>query len=90
MDKQELEITAELAELALSDVEIAQFSQAVQQILDYFMIMDKIEGEENFSPMDNSNNSLREDRTEQSSMADSILEQAPEREDRFIVIPNVL
>jgi aspartyl-tRNA(Asn)/glutamyl-tRNA(Gln) amidotransferase subunit C len=92
MDKKELEITAELAHIELSEGEIDRFSQAVAQMIEYFALMDELEldtqSTEHHIP--NSKNALREDRSEESSLADDILEQSPDLEDRFISIPNVL
>lgn len=92
MDKTELELTAELAHIELSDDEKAVFSDAVSQMIEYFALMDEIEvGFENSEHHIPGNaNAVRPDKALPSQYADDILEQAPDLEDRFIAIPNVL
>ncbi len=92
MDRKELEITAELAHIELSDAEIETFSRAVSQMVEYFAVMDelKLEGESASHHIPGGGNALRKDRSGDSPYADDILEQAPDLEDRFIAIPNVL
>ncbi|AHC16828.1 Asp-tRNA(Asn)/Glu-tRNA(Gln) amidotransferase subunit GatC [Salinispira pacifica] len=92
MDTKELDITAELAHIELSEEEKAGFAQAVSQLVEYFEIMDKLELKEgdveHHIPL--KTNALRSDNASESSLSDDILEQAPDLEDRFIAIPNVL
>lgn len=90
MDRRELEITAELANIELSDAEIEKFSSAVEQMIEYFEIMAEVDLSGLVSEHRHGQNSLRSDRAADSAMSDEILGQAPELEDRFIVIPNVL
>jgi aspartyl-tRNA(Asn)/glutamyl-tRNA(Gln) amidotransferase subunit C len=93
MDVRELEITANLALLDLTPAELSRLEQEVAQLLEYFSVMNGID----VSSLDPTThamqrgNRLREDRPrEETSMSDDILEQAPDLEDRFIAIPNVL
>ncbi len=97
MDRSELDITAELALLDLSDDERADLERGVAQLLEYFSTMDSIDVSalEPTTHALQEGNRLRADlpRDESASgteLADDILEQAPDLEDRFIAIPNVL
>ena len=93
MDSSELDITARLALLELSDTERAQFEHEVGQLLEYFSLMDGIDvsGLEPTTHALGQGNRLRADvPADGASLADSILEQAPDLEDRFVAIPNVL
>lgn len=88
MDKRELEITAELAHIELSDSEIGKFAGAVEQMIEYFDMMIDVSDE---LPADRPRKAvIRKDSAVYLRMSDEILDQAPELEDRFIVIPNVL
>lgn len=97
MDRSELDITAELALLDLSDDERAGLERGVAQLLEYFSVMDAIDVSD-LEPTTHAlqeGNRLRADRPRDESgteadVADEILEQAPDLEDRFIAIPNVL
>jgi aspartyl-tRNA(Asn)/glutamyl-tRNA(Gln) amidotransferase subunit C len=93
MDSSELDITARLALLELSDEERAQFEHEVGQLLEYFALMDSVDvsGLEPTTHALRQGNRLRADVLSDSpAVADDILEQAPDLEDRFIAIPNVL
>ncbi|HKJ86115.1 MAG TPA: Asp-tRNA(Asn)/Glu-tRNA(Gln) amidotransferase subunit GatC [Spirochaetia bacterium] len=97
MDRSELDITAELALMDLTDDERGQLETAVAQLLEYFSVMDGIDVS-GLAPTTHAlqeGNRLRSDvlRTDgeaAQALADDILEQAPDLEDRFIAIPNVL
>jgi aspartyl-tRNA(Asn)/glutamyl-tRNA(Gln) amidotransferase subunit C len=91
MKRQELDVTAHLARLQLSEAEIERFESAVAQMLEYFSKMREFETE-GLSPTAQmtSDNRTREDVAATSLETDSLLSNAPELEDRFIVIPNVL
>lgn len=97
MDRSELDITAELALMDLSDDERGQLETAVAQLLEYFSVMDGIDvsGLEPTTHALQEGNRLRPDTLPTDgeapqALADDILEQAPDLEDRFIAIPNVL
>lgn len=101
MDIQELEVTAELAQLALEDEEKERASASLDQMLSYFETMSQfdvsglaptthaLQKENRIRPDDpaysNSNNPAA-----RNPNPDDLLESAPELEDRFIAIPNVL
>ncbi len=91
MERAELEITAHLARLELSPEEFDRFESAVEQLLQYFSVMQEVDVSE-LPPTAQMalENRLRDDRVVPDGAADSILANAPELEDRFIVIPNVL
>lgn len=96
MDTRELYTTASLAKLSLSEGEAEVLSQQVSHMLDYFTRMNEIDvdGLEPTTHTFSKVNRLRKDSEVHgerlSTMADSLLDNAPELEDRFIVIPNVL
>jgi aspartyl-tRNA(Asn)/glutamyl-tRNA(Gln) amidotransferase subunit C len=94
MDRDELTITAQLARLELSPEETAEFQKAVIQMLDYFSKMREVDVE-GLPPTAQmvKDNRVRPDAAAQGRPAaevDRLLDNAPELEDRFIVIPNVL
>jgi aspartyl-tRNA(Asn)/glutamyl-tRNA(Gln) amidotransferase subunit C len=92
MDKKELYTTANMARLTLSEAEVEKLSIAVSEMLDYFAIMQNIDTEK-LEPTTHallSKNRLREDENKKYAETDLLLKNAPELEDNFIVIPNVL
>lgn len=94
MDRDELTITAQLARLELSPEEEAGFRQAVFQMLDYFSQMREVDVQ-GLPPTAQmvKDNRVRPDvpaGERPGAEVGRLLENAPELEDRFIVIPNVL
>ena len=93
MDKNELYITAQMARLKLSETETHELEKAVSQMLEYFEKMKEVDVKE-LEPTTHAllkDNRLRKDGlTDNKSDPEDILKNAPELEDRFIVIPNVL
>jgi aspartyl/glutamyl-tRNA(Asn/Gln) amidotransferase C subunit len=90
MDVSELKITAELANLDLSEADLASLGTEVEKILDYFSRM--MEADLDKLPVKKTGpaaNRLRPD-VRRPGNADALLENSPELEGRFIVIPNVL
>ncbi len=92
MDIRELEITAELAQIALTPAELERLGREVTQMVAYFEQMKEVDtdGLEPTTHAFVKANRVRPDAVTPSSLADAALERAPELEDRFIVIPNVL
>ena len=92
MDIQELETTAALAQIELKEGDLARLGTAVSQMLAYFEKMNAVDtnGLEPTTHALVKNNRVRADVVVSSGLADALVERAPEREDRFIVIPNVL
>jgi len=92
MDQKELYVTASLAQLELSEGEAKVLNAAVEEMLEYFSRMKEIDVD-HLEPTTHpllKTNRTRTDLVVESSLADRLLENAPETEDRFIVIPNVL
>ena len=91
MDAKELNETANLALIDLSEEETQKLGAAVSDMLEYFARMSEIDVD-NLEPTTHA--LLKQNRTRVDSSfpqdADTLLENAPELEDRFIVIPNVL
>jgi aspartyl-tRNA(Asn)/glutamyl-tRNA(Gln) amidotransferase subunit C len=92
MDTEELYATARMARLTLRPEEVERLRGAVEQVLSYFSNMKEIDVA-GLAPTTHAllrENRLREDREDGRDLADLLLANAPEREERFIVIPNVL
>ena len=92
MDESELKITASLAFLEPDQEEYVSLRNAVEKMLDYFSKMAEVDIA-NLPPTFHSipgKNRTRNDSGGASANHDALLENAPELEDRFIVIPNVL
>jgi aspartyl-tRNA(Asn)/glutamyl-tRNA(Gln) amidotransferase subunit C len=91
MEREELDITTQLARLELSDEETKRFEQAVFQMLKYFSKMREfdVKGLPPTAQMTQTNRT-RKDTAIVNTDTEAILGNAPELEDRFIVIPNVL
>ena len=92
MDASELEVTAHMARLALSTEEQQKLRTAVEQMLAHFSHMREIDVG-GLAPTTHAllrENRLREDVESHPVPTEALLENAPEREERFIVIPNVL
>jgi aspartyl-tRNA(Asn)/glutamyl-tRNA(Gln) amidotransferase subunit C len=92
MEAGELSATARMARLTLSPEEADQLRAAVERMLAYFAHMKEIDVE-GLAPTTHAllrENRLREDVEAGCRDADTLVGNAPEREDRFIAIPNVL
>ncbi len=92
MQKEELFVTASLARLELDESEAEKLGLAVSQMIEYFSLMDKIDVD-NLPPTTHAavkKNRTRGDIPADISIADKMVENAPEKEGRFITIPNVL
>jgi aspartyl-tRNA(Asn)/glutamyl-tRNA(Gln) amidotransferase subunit C len=95
---EELETTADLALLQLSEADRARLEAGVRTLLEHFAVMSSIDVSDlpattHALADENRVRSDRErvvDATLQSPDPDSLLEQAPDLEDRFFAIPNVL
>lgn len=92
MDTGELETTAALAQIDLGEGDLARLGTAVSQMLAYFETMNALdtEGLEATTHALVKGNRVRPDTPAASALADDLIDRAPEREDRFFVIPNVL
>jgi aspartyl-tRNA(Asn)/glutamyl-tRNA(Gln) amidotransferase subunit C len=92
MDARELLETARMARLTLSEKELQTLGKAVEQMLAYFSHMREVDVD-GLAPTTHAllrENRLREDAEDGPNLSDVLLKNAPEREERFVVIPNVL
>jgi len=91
MDREELHVTAQLARLELSREEADRLEKAVLQMLEYFAKMKELDvsGLQPTTQL-SQDNRLREDAAQAPQDTLPLLKNAPELEDRLIVIPNVL
>ena len=99
MDVNELKTTASLARLSMGDQELEKLAVMVDQMLDYFSRMMEIDVD-HLPPTTHAlqkENVVRADSPDfpgkspvENGDPDNLLDRAPEREDRFITIPNVL
>lgn len=92
MNPEELRITADLAEIELTAQEEEELRRDVGQMVEYFALMLEVdvEGLEPTTHALLDRNRTREDVAESYEGLDDVMENVPEAEDRFIVIPNVL
>jgi aspartyl-tRNA(Asn)/glutamyl-tRNA(Gln) amidotransferase subunit C len=92
MKKDELLITAELAQIELQDGELEKLGAEVDQMLEYFEKMNEIsvEGLEPTTHALSQGNRVREDIHQDLGLSDECLERAEDLEDRFFIVPNVL
>jgi aspartyl-tRNA(Asn)/glutamyl-tRNA(Gln) amidotransferase subunit C len=79
---------AELADVGISPEELGTFTHQFNAILEYFDILDRVEGSGNAER--DLYNVLREDEVEPSLSQDDVLKNAPFREDGFIKAPRVM
>ncbi|MFQ3620338.1 MAG: Asp-tRNA(Asn)/Glu-tRNA(Gln) amidotransferase subunit GatC [Spirochaetales bacterium] len=92
MNQEELRITAALAYLDLQEEKYEKLQFAVEQLLSYFSKMMEVD----ITDLKPTTHALvRENRTRADQIVpypntEALLENAPETEDRFIVIPNIL
>jgi aspartyl/glutamyl-tRNA(Asn/Gln) amidotransferase C subunit len=94
MTKEELYVMASFTSLELNEAEAEKLNQAINRMIDYLSIMDKadVDGLEPAIHI-----AVKESRTREDvpaplefSIADKLIENAPEKEGRFVVVPNVL
>jgi aspartyl-tRNA(Asn)/glutamyl-tRNA(Gln) amidotransferase subunit C len=91
MDKSELKTTAALARLSLGEGEAQKLTDMVDQMLSYFTKMREIDVD-HLTPTTHAfqeENVVRPDEPEGTS-PEELLNRAPERDERFFTIPNVL
>ncbi|MCF7928217.1 MAG: Asp-tRNA(Asn)/Glu-tRNA(Gln) amidotransferase subunit GatC [Spirochaetales bacterium] len=97
MESKELNVTAELAGLTISSEEAEQLQTEIERILDYFNLMQNFDSVTDSKPTPQEMQTVNRLRTDSEvpgesgpDRPDSLLDNAPEREDRFFVVPNVL
>jgi aspartyl-tRNA(Asn)/glutamyl-tRNA(Gln) amidotransferase subunit C len=92
MDQNELNKTASMARLTITEAEAVKFTEAVSEMIEYFSIMQNIDVDE-LEPTTHallSKNREREDEAKTYDDTARLRKGAAELEDNFIVIPNVL
>ncbi len=92
MKLDELYITARLAKLDLGEKEAEKLSVEVSRMLEYFAVMEKVDvtGLDATVQTLDRGNITRSDVVSSLDVTGRILANAPETEDRFIIIPKVL
>jgi aspartyl-tRNA(Asn)/glutamyl-tRNA(Gln) amidotransferase subunit C len=86
--ERDVEHIAQLADIAISREELEQFTPQFNQILDYFDLLDQVEGTS--ETQHDQFNVFREDIVEPSLPGDEVLAIAPDSEDGFIKAPRVM
>jgi aspartyl-tRNA(Asn)/glutamyl-tRNA(Gln) amidotransferase subunit C len=92
MDASELALTARMARLSLTQEDLERLGVAVEQMLQHFSHMKEIDVQ-GLAPTTHPllrENRLRTDVETGASLSPTLLDNSPEREESFIVIPNVL
>jgi len=87
----EVEYTAKLARLELTDEEKGKYTDQFSKILEYFDQL-KEANTENIEPMEHAlpvKNVMREDKVELADMKEEILKNAPLEEDGFFRVPKI-
>jgi aspartyl-tRNA(Asn)/glutamyl-tRNA(Gln) amidotransferase subunit C len=88
VSEKDVQHIAELADVGISSGELGTFTHQFNAILEYFDILDRVEGS---GPITRDlYNILRDDETEPSLPQEEILRNAPAREDGFIKAPRVM
>jgi len=86
--ERDVEHIAQLADIAISREELEEFTPRFNQILDYFDLLDQVEGTS--GQEQDRFNIFREDIVEPSLPQEEVLVIAPESEDGFIKAPRVM
>jgi aspartyl-tRNA(Asn)/glutamyl-tRNA(Gln) amidotransferase subunit C len=86
--EKEIEHIAELADIRISKEEISEFTSQFNAILDYFEILNTVEGES--APESGMVNVFREDEPRPSLPQKKVLENAGSTENGFIKAPRVM
>lgn len=88
VSEKDVQHIAGLADVGISTEELGTFTHQFNAILEYFDILDRVEG--NGQVTRDLYNILREDEIEPSLPQDDVLRNAPAREDGFIKAPRVM
>jgi aspartyl-tRNA(Asn)/glutamyl-tRNA(Gln) amidotransferase subunit C len=86
--ERDVEHIAQLADIAISREELEQFTPQFNQILDYFDLLDQVEGSS--ETQHDQFNVFREDIVEPSLPEEEVIAIAPDSEDGFIKAPRVM
>lgn len=90
--KDEVRGVAELARLELDEDKLEQFARQMDSILEYVHKLEEVDTsavEPMYTPVDNVT-VLREDREEKGYTRNQILENAPEDDGRFFIVPKII
>jgi len=90
--KEEVQSVAELARLELDEDKLDEFARQMDSILEYVHKLEEVDTsavEPMYTPVDNVT-VLREDREEKEYTRDQILENAPEDDGRFFIVPKII
>ncbi len=92
INKKEVEHTAELAKLKLSNQEIDMYTKHLEKIFDMVNMLDEVNTDdvEPTYSMAEKTNTLREDISIKSSENKELIENSPVHTDELIKVPNVL
>ena len=92
ISKQEVIDTAELSRLDFEDSELEKFTEQLGNILEYIEDLNELntDGVEPTSHVLELTTPLREDRVEQLITTEEALQNAPEKDDDFFVVPKVI
>jgi aspartyl-tRNA(Asn)/glutamyl-tRNA(Gln) amidotransferase subunit C len=88
VSEKDVQHIAGLADVGISNEELGTFTHQFNAILEYFDILDRVEGKGQVTR--ELYNILREDEIEPSLSQDEVLANAPAREDGFIKAPRVM
>ena len=86
--ERDIEHIAELADIGISKEEISEFTSQFNAILEYFEVLDTLEGES--APESGTVNVFREDEPWPSLPQEKVLENAGSTENGFIKAPRVM
>jgi aspartyl-tRNA(Asn)/glutamyl-tRNA(Gln) amidotransferase subunit C len=86
--EKDVEHIAELADIGIDKEELGPFTHQFNAIIDYFDILDRVEGEA--APEKTLTNIMREDVVEPSLSQEDVLRNAAATEDGFIRAPRVM
>ncbi len=86
--ERDVEHIAQLADIAISREELEEFTPRFNQILEYFDLLDQVEG--TTGQQQDRFNIFREDIVEPSLPREEVIAIAPESEDGFIKAPRVM
>jgi aspartyl-tRNA(Asn)/glutamyl-tRNA(Gln) amidotransferase subunit C len=90
--KEEVRGVAELARLELEETKLDQFARQMDSILEYVHKLEEVDTsamEPMYTPVDNVT-VLREDWEKKEYTRDQILENAPEDDGRFFIVPKII
>lgn len=88
VNEKDVEHIAGLADIAIGREELAGFTSQLNEILEYFDLLDQVQGQA--CPMEEQYNIFRKDEPEPSLPQELVLKNAAEQEDGFFKAPRVM